>query len=247
MSRPVFIAERAALAAVAPGSLITLAGEEARHVVAVRRMGPGEHLDLVDGAGRRVTGILEATAKNELTLVVTAVSDEPAPQLRFVLVQALAKGDRDERAVESATELGVDEIIPWQARRSVVRWRGERAARSRRRWTDTVWAAVKQSRRSWIPGVADAVDLAGLVERVGTSAATYVLHEEANEPLVGAQVPDTGDVLLVVGPEGGVAPQELSALAEAGARPVRLGTNVLRSSTAGPAGLAVLNASSRWR
>jgi len=178
---------------------------------------------------------------------VLEVVDEPAPATRFVLVQALAKGDRDEQAIEAATELGVDEIVPWQAERSVVVWRGERAAKSLAKWAAVVTRATKQSRRARVPLTSPAVGLAPLVARVGESALTLVLHEDATEPLATVELPDEGDVLLVVGPEGGISEREVEALRGAGARPVRLGSTILRASSAGPAGLAVLSAGARWR
>jgi 16S rRNA (uracil1498-N3)-methyltransferase len=164
-----------------------------------------------------------------------------------VLVQALAKADRDDQAIESATELGVDEVVPWQASRSIVVWRGDRAAKALRKWESVVTAAAKQSRRSRVPVVAEPVGQRALVERIRGSALALVLHEDATAPLAGHALPDAGDVLVVVGPEGGISPEELTAFEEAGAVSVRLGSTVLRSSSAGPAALAVLSAASRWR
>jgi 16S rRNA (uracil1498-N3)-methyltransferase len=163
------------------------------------------------------------------------------------MVQALAKGERDDLAIEAATELGVDEVVPWQAERSVVVWRGERGVRSRRKWEQTVRAAAKQSRRARVPVVGELLDRAALVARVQAATLAVVLHEEATEPLASLDVPTTGEVLLVVGPEGGISPAEVDALAMAGAATCRIGREVLRSSTAGPAALSVLSAAMRWR
>ena len=176
-----------------------------------------------------------------------SVTAEPGPSPRFVLVQALAKGDRDEQAVEAATECGVDEVVPWQAARCVVRWRGERGERSRRKWDAVLVAATKQSRRARRPVLGATATTDELVARVGGATAAFVLHEQARAPLATADLPPAGDVLLVVGPEGGITPEELAALEEAGAVAVRLGRTVLRSSSAGPAALAVLSARERWR
>ncbi len=253
MTLPVFLAEPELLARAVPGAAVELTGPEARHAVTVRRTAVGERVDLVDGRGRRVTGSVSGTDRDRLLLRVEAVEDEPAPEPRFVLVQALAKGDRDEQAVEAATELGVDRIVPWQARRSIVQWRGERGERSRRKWVDTVAAATKQSRRSRMPEVAPLVDLEGLVGLVATTVgagpggAAYLLHEDATTPLAGRDLPPTGEIVLIVGPEGGISPAEQEALIGAGALAVRLGPQVLRSSSAGPAALAVLSGASRWR
>lgn len=247
MSRPVFVLDGVVAAGLAVGAAITLEGSEGRHAATVRRIGVGEQVDLVDGAGTRLTAEVVAVAKAALDLRVDAVEHQPAPSPRFVLVQALAKGDRDDQAIEAATELGVDVVVPWQAQRSIVQWRAERGTKARQRWVDTVRAAAKQARRARFPEVAELVDLRGLVELARAAAVAYVLHEEATEPLAAQAIPAAGDVLLVVGPEGGISPAELEALTAAGAQVVRLGSTVLRSSSAGPAALAVLSAAARWR
>ncbi|MHA3836304.1 16S rRNA (uracil(1498)-N(3))-methyltransferase [Terrabacter sp. AAH1] len=247
MTHQLFLGEPSSVAAAVEGASLLLDGDEGRHAGAVVRLRVGERYFVADGAGRRV--LLEATDVDRSSVrgTVLEVVDEPAPATRFVLVQALAKGDRDEQAIEAATELGVDEIVPWQAERSVVVWRGERAAKSLAKWAAVVTRATKQSRRSRMPLTSPAVGLAPLVARVGESALTLVLHEDATEPLATVELPDEGDVLLVVGPEGGISEREVEALRGAGARPVRLGSTILRASSAGPAGLAVLSARARWR
>ena len=241
MTHQLFLGEPSSVAAAVEGASLLLDGDEGRHAGAVVRLRVGERYFVADGAGRRV--LLEATDVDRSSVrgTVLEVVDEPAPATRFVLVQALAKGDRDEQAIEAATELGVDEIVPWQAERSVV------AAKSLAKWAAVVTRATKQSRRSRMPLTSPAVGLAPLVARVGESALTLVLHEDATEPLATVELPDEGDVLLVVGPEGGISEREVEALRGAGARPVRLGSTILRASSAGPAGLAVLSARARWR
>jgi 16S rRNA (uracil1498-N3)-methyltransferase len=254
VTAPLFLVEPGALDGAAVGAEVRLDGPEARHAVQVRRIAVGERIDLADGAGGRVEGVvrrLDAAGGRgggvTLVLEVTARADEPEPATRLVLVQALAKGDRDLAAVESATELGVDEIVPWQAERSIVVWRGERAEKSQNRWGATARAAAKQSRRARVPLLADVVDSAGLTDRVARAALALVLHEAADRPIAGVGLPDSGDVLVVVGPEGGIGAAELDRLVAAGAIAVRLGDTVLRSSSAGPAALAVLLAAGRWR
>jgi 16S rRNA (uracil1498-N3)-methyltransferase len=202
---------------------------------------------LTDGVGHRADAVVESVGLGELHLRLGTKTLEPQPDSRFVLVQALAKGDRDEQAVEAATELGVDEVVPWQAARSIVIWRGERAVRSLRKWESVVLAATKQSRRARVPVVGQPANQAAVIQRIGSAALSLVLHEEAQQPLAAVALPRSGDVLVIVGPEGGVTPDELSAFVAAGAVPVRLGSNVLRSSSAGPAALAVLSAAGRWR
>jgi 16S rRNA (uracil1498-N3)-methyltransferase len=207
----------------------------------------GEHLLLTDGAGLRVEGEVVTVGSGTLDLRVVSVTTDPAPSPRFVLVQALAKNDRDDQAIEAATECGVDEVVPWQAARSVVQWRGERGEKARRKWDAVLVAATKQSRRTRRPVLAPTASTTDLTARVRDAAAAYLLHEDATLPLAGVTLPGAGDVVLVVGPEGGISPEELADLTQAGAVAVRLGTTVLRSSSAGPAALAVLSARSRWR
>ena len=247
MSAPVFLAEPGALRDVAAGDVYLLDGGEGRHAGVVQRRGPGERVDVADGAGVRLLSVVESAGPDGVRLRVLARQEEPPSRPALVLVQALAKGDRDELAIEAATELGVDAVLPWQAERSVVVWRGDRAAKSRARWLGTVRAATKQARRSRVPHVELAVDTAGLVARVAsvvrTGGVALVLHEEATRPLRSAALPDEGvdaEVLVVVGPEGGISPDELDRLVGAGALPVRLGPWVLRTSTAGPVALALL-------
>ncbi|HEY8282246.1 MAG TPA: 16S rRNA (uracil(1498)-N(3))-methyltransferase, partial [Leifsonia sp.] len=163
----------------------------------------------------------------------------------ITLVQALAKGDRDELAVQAATELGVDRVVPWAAARSISRWEGPKVAKGRDRWASIVREAAKQSIRAWVPAVSELATTADIVSFCA-HARVLVLEPDAPEPLTGVR-PDERELVLVVGPEGGIAPQELDALRQAGAELVRLGDTVLRTSTAGPAALAVLNASlGRW-
>ncbi|GAB3593923.1 16S rRNA (uracil(1498)-N(3))-methyltransferase [Angustibacter peucedani] len=247
MSAPLFLLDPGALDDVRAGGTVVLDGPEGRHAATVRRIGAGERVDVADGLGALARCTVRSAGGDQLVLDVDERVELPEPAPRFVLVQALAKGDRDELAVEAATELGVDEVVPWQAERSVVVWRGERGGRSRRKWEQTVRTAAKQSRRPRVPVVGDLVGRAQLAERVRDAALTVVLHEDATEPLAGVQVPSSGEVVLVVGPEGGIAPTEVEALQVAGAQVCRIGREVLRSSTAGPAALSVLSALTRWR
>lgn len=246
MSAPVFLVEPGDLASAGPGGDLLLGGSEGRHAGVVQRRGPGERVDVVDGTGVRVRGVVRAVTPDGVLLEVLERVTEPDPDPRLVLVQALAKGDRDELAIEAATEVGADGVLPWQSERSVVVWRGERAARSRARWVGTVRAAAKQSRRARVPDVGTAVDTAALADRVRSTVAgggaALVLHEDAAVPLAAATLGDGRGrtVLVVVGPEGGISERELTLLGDAGAQAVRLGPHVLRTSTAGPVALAVL-------
>jgi 16S rRNA (uracil1498-N3)-methyltransferase len=229
----------------APGSLVSILGEEARHAVAVSRIRVGETLSIGNGRGLVVTGaVVEAGVR--LSIEAADVILVPPPMPRLTLVQALAKGGRDELAIQAATELGVDAVIPWAAQRSIVRWDGPKALKGQQRWASIVREATKQSLRPWIPEVGDQLTTAQLARRAGS---TRMLVLEPSAPVglssIGltrlAAGDDGRDLMLVVGPEGGVAPAELDALVSAGARAVRLGEAVLRTSTAGPAAIAVLN------
>jgi len=247
VTAPLFFVSADRLAGATAGSELVLDGAEGRHGATVRRIGVGEQVLLTDGVGNRADAEVESVGVGELHLRVRAITQERQPDSRFVLIQALAKGDRDEQAIEAATELGVDEVVPWQAARSIVIWRGERAGRSLRKWESVVLAATKQSRRTRVPLVGEPANQAAVIRRIESAALALVLHEEAQQPLAGIDLPDVGDVVLIVGPEGGVAPDELARFVAAGAVSVRLGPNVLRSSSAGPAALAVLSAAGRWR
>lgn len=253
MSAPVFLASPGTLDALAPGDTYVLDGDEGRHAGVVQRRGAGERIDVVDGSGLRAETVVAAVGTGRLELTVTAVRAEKADGVELVLVQALAKGDRDELAIEAATEVGVDAVLPWQAERSVVVWRGDRAAKSRARWVTTVKAATKQARRATLPGVGQVVDGKGLAATVADVHAggglTVVLHEDATLPLAGVALPAVGTdegtparrVLIVVGPEGGISDREVAALTDAGAVLARLGPHVLRTSTAGPIAIALLS------
>lgn len=255
MSTPVFLAEPDELRGAEPGGTVTLRGEEARHAVGVRRIRTGETVDLVDGAGRRVRGEVVAAAAGELSITAGTVHDEPAPTVRLVLVQALAKGGRDEQAVEMATELGVDGVVPWQSRRCVSVWQGAKVARGRDRWQAVARSAAKQSRRAWLPGVEPLVTGSALAERaravVAAGGAVLVLHESATTAISSARLPDGAaatatdapvpEVLVVVGPEGGLTDEEVAELAAVGGEVVLLGPHVLRTSTAGPVAVATLS------
>ncbi|HEU0129728.1 MAG TPA: 16S rRNA (uracil(1498)-N(3))-methyltransferase [Mycobacteriales bacterium] len=238
MTAPLF------LAGSLEGDVLTLGGDEGRHAATVRRIQPGEHVDLGDGAGQVASCVVEAVAGGTLTLRVVARRTEPPPAPRLVVVQALAKGDRAEDAVEAMTEVGVDEVVPWAAARCVVRWDGERGAKARARWAATARAAAKQSRRAWVPAVAPLAATRDVAARLSAAALAVVLHEDAQRPLAAATVPAGGEVVVVVGPEGGIAEDELAAF---GVEPYRLGRSVLRTSTAGVAAAAVLlSRTARW-
>ena len=236
------------LEGVAVGSAVEVTGDEAHHAVAVRRLRAGERVVLTDGAGTAATGAVATTGTRVFVVDVDDVRREPRPEPELVVVQALPKGDRGELAVEVLTEVGAGRIVPWAAARSVAVWKGDRAAKAHARWQTTAREAAKQARRSWHPDVAPLARTADVAGLVAAADLALVLHEAATEPLSGLDVPATGTVVLVVGPEGGLTDEEIAAFVDAGARAVRLGPEVLRTSTAGlAAAAAVLARTARWR
>lgn len=253
MTAALFRVAAGTLAATTAGALVRVDGAEGHHATTVTRLRAGEEVLLADGSGLLGEGVVEEVGRGELSARLLTVRDASPPPPRLVLVQALVKDGRDERAVESATELGVDEVVPWQARRCVVRWRGARGEKSRAKWAAVAQAAAKQARRAVIPDVAGPADTDGLARRVrevcGSGGQCLVLHEDADTRLAGpalAGLAARDTVVLIVGPEGGLAAEELELLAEAGGLPVRLGAEVLRAGTAGPAALAAVLTATRW-
>lgn len=227
--------------------VICVTGEEARHAAQVVRLRAGERVDLVDGAGRRYEGTVRAASRDRLDVDVARIVDEPEPTPRIVVVQALAKGDRGEQAVSAMTEVGVDVIVPWSAEHCVTRWSGDKAQRGVDKWRATARASGKQARRSRVPDVHPLHSTAQLPALLSDAALVICLDETADEPLARIDIPASGDVVLVVGPEGGLSDAERTHLAGLGARFARLGPTVLRTSTAGPVGASVVLArTARW-
>ncbi|WP_110241987.1 16S rRNA (uracil(1498)-N(3))-methyltransferase [Nocardioides gilvus] len=245
MSLPVHLVDE--LGSVRVGDLVEVTGDEAHHAVAVRRLAVGERVVLTDGVGSAVTGTVATTGKRVFGVGVEEVSRVAHAEPRVTVVQALPKGERGELAVEVLTEVGVDRIVPWAASRSVAVWRGERALKSRAKWSATAREAAKQSRRVWHPEVTALASTAEVCALVAGADTALVLHEDATAPLSAITLPISGEVLVVVGPEGGVAPEELEAFTAAGAVSVRLGAEVLRTSTAGVVAVgALLARTPRW-
>ena len=219
------------------GDSIALDGDEAKHAVTVARTRVGERLAIGNGRGLVASGVVSSL--DPFALTVDDVRLEAAPDPQLWLVQALAKGDRDELAVQAATELGVSGVIPWSAERSVSRWEGAKLEKGRLRWEAIVREASKQSIRAWMP----------VVEPLATTKqiSGLVLDPTADVALTEVALPATGRIALIVGPEGGISPRELQLLEQQGSTRVRLGPEILRTSTAGPAAIAVINARlGRW-
>ncbi|WP_151081808.1 16S rRNA (uracil(1498)-N(3))-methyltransferase [Nocardioides cynanchi] len=237
----------ASLDGVRPGGTVRVEGDEAHHAVAVRRLRAGEGVLLTDGAGHLVSGTVVATGKRELIVEVTDVTAVRAPEPSLTVVQGLPKGDRGELAVEVLTEVGVSTIVPWAASRSVAVWKGERAEKSLARWRSTAREAAKQSRRAWFPEVRSLAGTAEVLDVLAAADLAVVLHEQATGSLPALDLPTTGSLVVVVGPEGGLTDEEVAAFSAAGALSVRLGAEVLRTSTAGVAACAaLLSRTDRW-
>jgi len=226
---------------------IVLRGQEGRHATTVRRLVAGESAYLTDGAGTVVQCVVDAARQGELVLTVIDRQSEPRPEPSITVVQAVPKGDRGELAVELLTEVGVDVVVPWAAERCVAQWRGERAAKSVARWQSTALQAAKQSRRAWIPEVTEQVGLAAVADRVRHAELGILLDADAPGRLADLTKPNSGEIVLVVGPEGGITTGEQEALTAAGAISARLGPTVLRASSAGVVAAGVLlSGTARW-
>jgi 16S rRNA (uracil1498-N3)-methyltransferase len=224
------------------GGVVTLTGDEAKHAIAVRRMRQGEAIQLTDGHGLRVRGAVADIEPKSLQVVVAEVVHEPVPELELTLVQALAKGDRDELAVQAATELGVQQVIPWQAERSISRWDSVKAAKGQARWQTICDEAAKQSLRAWHPRVLELATTGDLTARFAEFDRVFVLDPTAQVGLA-AQPVAKGKIAIIVGPEGGIDETELLRFEAAGAVRVRLGASILRTSTAGIVALSILQTS----
>ena len=239
---PLFLVSPADLSA----DVITLSGPEGHHA-AVRRLRAGERADVSDGAGTLAECVVASVARDSVVLSVRSVRTLPPPEPTITVVQALPKGDRGELSVELMTEVGVDSVIAWAAERCVVRWHGERGARALGKWRTTAREAAKQSRRAWLPEITGPATLADVTDHAAAARCAIVLEAGAPTKLSALPLPREGEILLVVGPEGGISPAERAALADVGAIEARLGPTVLRTSTAGAAAVAVLLArTARW-
>lgn len=227
------------------GESASISGSEARHAVTVSRLGVGEQVSIGNGQGLVISGPISVATPTGLTITAETTVSVERSSPAIVLAQALAKGDRDELAIQAATELGVDAVIPWAAARSISKWEGTKVSKGHDRWSAVVREATKQSIRAWIPDVLDLASTKQLA-KLAPGLRMLVLEPSATTGLGDLELDDR-DLVLVVGPEGGVSPAELEVLVASGAELVRMGTNVLRTSTAGPAAIAVLNTMlGRW-
>jgi 16S rRNA (uracil1498-N3)-methyltransferase len=243
VSLPVFLSD--AVTGASAGSSVVLDGDEGRHAATVMRIRAGEQVVLTDGAGTSATCSVTHSGKGSLALRVESVGRTDRVLPHVTVVQAIPKGDRGELAVDMLTEIDVDRIVPWAAARSVAVWRGDRVARSLAKWRAAARAAAKQARRSWLPEVTDLADTAEVARLLGDADLAVVLHEDAALPLAALSLDGVESIVVVVGPEGGLDEAELAAFAAG--EVVRLGSSVLRTSTAGVAAVAaLLSRTPRW-
>ncbi|WP_406716924.1 16S rRNA (uracil(1498)-N(3))-methyltransferase [Trueperella pyogenes] len=241
MTRPVYIDPD-----LNDAARVTLRGSEGHHAASVRRTRPGEQVDVVNGMGLRVTIDVDTVTKGGISgNRVASLQEEPARQ-RLTIVQALAKRGHDEQALETCTEYGADAFIPWMSERSIVRWNDPaKADKGRTKLADAVWAAAKQSRRAFLPRVLPVHTTTQLVQAIKDfDGVTLVCHEDASIPITDL-LPIEADLMIVVGPEGGISAAEVDAFEQAGARLVLLGEHVMRSATAGAWACAVVRAYNR--
>jgi len=223
----------------------TLDGDEGRHAATVKRMREGEVIHLCDGQGTRAIATVVKVHKNSLDLGIDQFTFEEAPEPRFVVVQALAKGERAELAVEMLTEVGADAIIPWRAEHSIGKW--DSVEKGLEKWRRTSRESAKQSRRAWIPEISNLKSTAEVCELMSQAQSVFVLHESADQALAACAIREQGTIMIVVGPEGGISPDELAAFSAAGARVVHMGASVMRTSTAGAIAVGgLLMRSQRW-
>ena len=246
MTLAMFVLPQVAHAAV--GDRVELDGDEGHHAAVVRRVTAGEQVLLADGAGTVARCRVTEVGRGSLAAEVLTTRTTPTEMPRLVVVQAIPKGERGELAVEMLTEVGADVIVPWAATRSIAKWKGDRAERSLARWRSAAREAAKQSRRAWFPVVTELATTEDVVGLLAKASVRVVLHEAASGPLADVPVPGRGEIVIVVGPEGGITEAELDAFGAVGAEPLRLGSSVLRSSTAGvAAAAALLSRTPRWR
>ena len=223
----------------------TLDGDEGRHAATVKRMREGEVIHLCDGQGSRAIATVTTVHKHSLDLSIDQFTFEEAPEPRFVVVQALAKGERAELAVEMLTEVGADAIIPWRAEHSIGKW--DSVEKGLEKWRRTSRESAKQSRRAWIPEISNLKTTAEVCELMSQAQSVFVLHESADQALAACAIREQGTIMIVVGPEGGISPDELAAFSTSGARIVHMGASVMRTSTAGAIAVGgLLMRSQRW-
>ena len=228
--------------ALAAGMLIELSPTATHHAANVLRLRPGAALILFDGRGGEYFATLESAEKKRvLARVQTHFPMERESPLAVHLVQALSAGDRMDTTLQKAVELGIVHIVPVISQRSVVRLSGERADNRIAHWQQVAISACEQCGRNRVPQVEPIVSLTTFLERPPSNISRWMLAPHAEQVLRSLAKPPA-TVELLVGPEGGLAPEEERAAMDAGFIPVRIGPRILRTETAAPALLAAMQA-----
>lgn len=232
-----------------PGDVVALPDEVARHVQ-VLRLAAGDSLTLFNGrGGQHEARLVEVGRRSALAQIGAFEAVEAEPPYRITLAQGIAGGDKMDWLVEKAVELGVSRIAPLVTTRGVVRLSAERASRRHAHWQGIVRAACEQCGRNRLPEVDPACELSKWLQALPPADAPgplrLMLSPRAKIALASLpQTPPNEGVVLLIGPEGGLAPEEEEAAAAQGFAPLSLGPRVLRTETAGMAVLAALAA--RW-
>ena len=219
------------------GAKYSFNSEDANHAIKVLRIEVGEIFRVSDGNGGWANVQVEEVAKRSLETTVLEVGRQEPLEIQFTVVQALPKSDRAKEAVELLTEAGADLIVPWLANRSISR------TEVISKFATTAREASKQSRRLFIPQLHETVKEKGVIELIKSADLALVFHESATVKLSEIITPQTKakNVVIVIGPEGGITDEELAAFAAAGAHIAGLGRPILRSAHAGLAALSAVN------
>ena len=233
------------------GELAIINEKEAIYALNIRRIRVGEYIHLGNGTGTLCFCIVEKSNKNSLTVRALQLISISPPKLKIKVVQAIPKSDNSGLAVQLATEAGADIISAWQASRCVSIWQGSKINKGLKRWKDVAISASKQSRRAYIPEIEGLISTTKLIKQVSNSTSNgsivLVLHELAAMSLASQKLDKFNSIVIIVGPEGGISNGEMTMLAKAGAKAVRLGPNILRTSTAAAIALGAIGASTeRW-
>lgn len=229
---------------LAAGARIQLESAPARHLVQVLRRSAGARVILFNGDGFDYPATIIETGKPDRCLLevghgLRAASESP---LTLVLVQAVGRGQRMDYAIRKSVELGVSAIRPIMTARTGVRLEGERAAKRLAHWRGVAIAACEQSGRALIPDISPPAQLPAALPTLAGDATRIFLDPSAQTGPGVLDSPPAGGVILAIGPEGGFNRDEKTRLEAAGFSGIRLGPRVLRTETAGPAAIAVLQA-----
>lgn len=242
MSLPVFIS------ADLSGDTLTLSGAEGKHAVTVKRITAGEQIKLVDAQGTfAICEVIGTSGKDRLSVRVLERGTTPAPTPAVTVIQALPKSERSELTVDLLTQAGVDTIVPWEASRCIAKWQGAKRDKGQAKWLQAAVAAAKQSRRARVPGVEKLASTKEVVAMLSDFDQVLVLHESATQSIKDVDLAQSESLALIIGPEGGISDEELAAFQAAGALEMKLGSEVLRTATAGMVALAAIGVkTSRW-